>query len=179
MTIVLHIDASVGGAASASRAASAALVAEQQAETVITRDLAADPLPQITADWAAARLVPAGALSDADRAELALSDTLVAELDAADTIVIGLPIYNFGMPASLKAWVDLVARPKVTFQYGPYGPEGLLQGKRAIIAMASGGTSIDSPGDFASTHLTHVLKFLGIEDVTVVNAAEVVAAQAA
>ena len=179
MTTVLHIDASANLDSSTSRAASGQLVSDLAPTRVIRRDVAATPLQHIDGAWAAARLGAADEASDDDRARLALSDSLVRELQDADVVVIGLPVYNFGMPASLKAWVDLVARPKVTFQYGPYGPEGLLQGKRAIIAMASGGTSIDSPGDFASTHLTHVLKFLGIEDVTVVNAAEVVAAQAA
>lgn len=179
MTTLLHIDASVGGDASLSRQASARLVSGQGATRVITRDLAATPLPQITGEWAAARLVPADALSDAERAELELSDALVAELEAADTIVIGLPIYNFGMPASLKAWVDLVARPKRTFQYTETGPEGLLKGKRAIIAVASGGTKVGSDADFASTHLRFVLGFLGITDVEVVVAKDVLAATAA
>ena len=179
MTTVLHIDASANLATSQSRAASANLVAALAPAQVIRRDVSATPLPQIDGDWAAARLVPADVATDADRNRLALSDSLVVELQAADTIVIGLPVYNFGMPASLKAWVDLVARPKVTFQYGPNGPEGLLSGKRAIIAMASGGTKIGSAGDFASTHLTHVLNFLGISDVTVVNAAEVITDKAA
>lgn len=178
MTTVLHINASVGGDASLSRAASDQIVADQQAERVISRDVANETLPMITGEWAAARLVPAETLTDAERAELALSDTLVAELEAADTIVIGLPIYNFGMPASLKAWIDLVARPKRTFQYGPNGPEGLLKGKRAIIAVASGGTPVGSPADFASTHLTFVLGFMGITDVEVVAAKDILPAAA-
>jgi FMN-dependent NADH-azoreductase len=74
----------------------------------------------------------------------------VAELKAADTMVIGLPIYNFGVPAALKAWVDLVARAGVTFKYSEYGPKGLLEGKRAIVAVASGGTEAGSEIDFAT-----------------------------
>ena len=176
---ILHIDASVGGDTSISRAASAKIVAESGAARIITRDLSATPLPQIPGDWAAARLVAPKDRSPDQKAILAGSDALIAELQAADEIVIGLPIYNFGMPASLKAWVDLVARPGVTFRYTQTGPEGLLTGKRATIVVASGGTPIGGDWDFASTHLKHVLGFIGITDVTVVAAAEINAAKAA
>ena len=179
MSTLLHIDASVDLETSASRAASARLVADLAPSRVIRRDVASDPLPQIDGAWATARLVPANQASAHERATLALSDALVEELEAADTIVIGLPIYNFGMPASLKAWVDLVARPRRTFRYSANGPEGLLRGKRAIIAVASGGTRVGSATDFASTHLAQVLRFLGIEDVTVRDAADVTARKAA
>jgi len=170
---LLHIDASVAGDASVSRKATARLVADEQADRIIYRDLAADALPHITGDWADARLVPATERTTAQHDVLAQSDSLVDELQNADTIVIGLPIYNFGMPANMKAWVDLIARPKLTFTYTEKGPEGLLKGKKAIIAVAAGGTQIDSPADFASTHLKFVLGFLGITDVTVLNARDV------
>lgn len=176
---VLHIDASGTLDGSATRAATAQIVADLNADEVISRDLAKTPLPQIDAAWIAARLVPAETLSDADRETLALSDSLVAELKEADTIVIGLPIYNFGMPAALKAYIDLVARPKVTFAYTEGGPVGLLEGKKAIVAVASGGTPIDSDWDFATPHMRQVLGFLGITDVTVVNARDVAEAKAA
>jgi len=179
MSTILHIDASVAAEASASRAASAQLVADMKPGRVIRRDAIAEPLTFVDDAWAKARMVPADELSDPDRATLALSDTLVPELEPAATIVPGTPAYHFGMPASLKAWVDLVARPKRTFQYGPQGPEGLLKGKKAIIVVASGGTKIGSPSDFASTHLTFVLGFLGITDVTVLNAADVIGKNAA
>lgn len=167
---LLHIDASVAGDDSVTRKATAHIVADEQADTIIYRDLAADALPHVTGDWADARLVPATERTDAQHAVLAQSDSLVDELQRADTIVIGLPIYNFGMPANMKAWIDLIARPQLTFAYTENGPEGLLKGKKAIIAVASGGTPIDSPADFASTHLKFVLGFLGITDVTVMNA---------
>ena len=176
---VLHIDASGRLETSVSRMASAKLVADLNAETIIYRDVGANPLPQIDDAWIAARLVPASEQSDADRASLALSDTLVAELQAADTVVIGMPMYNFGMPAALKAWVDLVCRPKQTFAYMPGGPVGLLDGKRAIVTVASGGVPVESPADFATPHLLEVLRFIGITDVTVLPAKDVVAAQAA
>ena len=172
---VLHIDASGSTSGSATRAATAKLVSDLSPASVIARDLTATPLPHVNDTWIASRLVAQDSQSTEDRNVLALSDTLVAELNAADTIVIGLPVYNFGMPAALKAWVDLVARPKVTFAYTESGPAGLLKGKRAIVAVASGGTEIDGPGDYATPHLRKVLAFLGITDVTVVSAKEVTA----
>ncbi|ABV92103.1 FMN-dependent NADH-azoreductase 1 [Dinoroseobacter shibae DFL 12 = DSM 16493] len=104
------------------------------------------------------------------RAVLALSDSLVAELQAADTVLITLPIWNFGIPSTLKAWIDQVARAGVTFRYTPDGPVGLLEGKRAILAVASGGTEVGSAIDFATDYLRHVLGFIGIHEVEIVAA---------
>ena len=95
---------------------------------------------------------------------------MIEELKSADTIVIGVPIYNFGIPARLKAWIDLVARAGVTFRYTEAGPQGLLENKRAIIATASGGVPVGSPADFATTYLKQVLAFIGITDVTIIAA---------
>jgi FMN-dependent NADH-azoreductase len=85
-----------------------------------------------------------------------------------------MPMYNFGMPAALKAWIDLIARPKVTFAYTEGGPVGLLEGKRAIVAVASGGVPVGAPIDFATPHLQQVLKFVGIDDITVHTAKDLV-----
>ncbi|MCZ4263296.1 NAD(P)H-dependent oxidoreductase, partial [Limimaricola sp. G21655-S1] len=85
--------------------------------------------------------------SDEQKATLALSDSLIDELKEADTVVIGVPLYNFTIPTTLKAGIDLVARVGVTFQYTETGPEGLLKGKRAILAVASGGTEAGSDID--------------------------------
>ena len=171
-TLVL-INASSVLTGSASRTAADFIVSQQGADTVINRDLAQTSLPIIDEAWVNARLVPADEKSEDDKAILALSDTLVDELKTADTIVIGMPIYNFGMPASLKAWVDLVARPKVTFEYTSDGPRGLLEGKSAIVVYASGGVPMNSPVDFATPHMKTVLGFLGITDVRFVTAAEI------
>ena len=176
---VLVINASGSLEGSATRAATSQLVASLSPTKVISRDLAETPLPQIDEAWIKSRLVPADQQSDADRDTLALSDELIAEIKAADVIVIGLPVYNFGMPAALKAYIDLIARPRVTFAYTEGGPVGLLEGKRAIVAVASGGTKIDSAGDFATPHLRHVLGFIGIDDVTVHAAQDLLAAEAA
>lgn len=167
---VLHIDASARRRDSVTRELSARIVAQHEQAHVITRDLAENPLPHINEDWVTANFTPHEARSDAQRATLAQSDALVNELEAADAIVIGLPIYNFGVPAALKAWIDLVARAGRTFRYTENGPEGLLGGKQAIIAVASGGTEVGSDIDFATPYIRHALGFLGITDIAVVAA---------
>lgn len=172
MTNILQIDASAHQTTSTSRAASVKLVADLGG-TVTHRDLTAFPLPQIDGAWADARLIDPAKRSDDDKARLELSDTLVGELQAADTIIIGTPIYNFTAPASLKAWMDLVARPGVTFTYSENGPKGLLEGKKVIVVVASGGTAIGSDYDYLTPHLRFFLGFIGITDVEFVNAAEV------
>lgn len=179
MTVVLHIDASVALDSSLSRAASARLVEGLAPSRVIRRDVVTDPLPYVDDTWAKARLMAPQDRSDADKAALTLSDSLIDEIMQADVLVFGLPIYNFGMPASLKAWVDLVARPGVTFHYTAEGPRGLIAGKRAVIAVASGGTPTGSDWDYASTHLRHVLGFLGITEVEVLGAKDVLQPRAA
>jgi FMN-dependent NADH-azoreductase len=137
--------------------------------TVTTRDLA-DGVPLIDEAWIGSAYTPPAGRTAEQRERLALSDTLVAELQAADTLVIGLPIYNFGVPAAFKAWIDQVARAGVTFEYSPQGPKGLLQGKRAIVAVASGGTEAGSELDFATGFARQVLGFIGITDVEFVTA---------
>ncbi|WP_397542617.1 NAD(P)H-dependent oxidoreductase [Roseovarius salis] len=167
---LLHIDASARREGSVTRDLTARIVDRFPRAAVIRRDLAENPVPQITEDWVTANFTPAEERTPDQHGTLAQSDTLVAELEQADTLVIGLPVYNFGLPAALKAWIDQVARAGVTFRYTANGPEGLLTGKRAIIAMASGGTEAESAIDFATPYLRHMLAFLGITDVTVVAA---------
>ncbi len=89
---------------------------------------------------------------------------------AANTVVIGMPIYNFSMPAGFKAWSDLAARVGETFKYSENGPVGLLEGKKAYVAIASGGTKVDSEIDFLTPWLRHYLNFIGIDDVEIVQA---------
>ena len=169
----LHIDSSARLQGSASRDLSAQLVAKFGGP-VIRRDLR-DALPQITEDWVNANFTPADQRDDAQADSLALSDLLVQELKDADTIVIGLPVYNFGVPAAVKAWIDLVARAGVTFRYSDTGPVGLLSGKRAILAVATGGTRVGSDVDFATGYMKHILGFIGISDVQVIAADRVMA----
>ena len=172
MTAILRIDASARNSGSISRDLTDRIVAKLSAEadaTVATRDLASG-LPQVDSDWIAANFTPADQRNDAQKATLALSDSLVAEVQAADVLVIGLPIYNFGVPSTLKAWIDMIARAGVTFRYTEKGPVGLLEGKRAIVAVASGGTKMGSDMDFATGYIRHVMGFIGITQVDFVAA---------
>ena len=166
---ILRIDASARRTGSVSRDLTDSIIARYEAPTVITRDLA-NPIPLIDEDWIGANFTPADDRTPEEAAKLALSDELVAELQAADTLVIGLPIYNFSVPAALKAWIDQIARAGVTFRYSAEGPIGLLEGKRAIVAVASGGTEAGSDIDFATGYIRHVLGFIGITDVVFVKA---------
>lgn len=171
MTTLLRIDASARRTGSVSRELTDAIVSKLAAETVITRDLAADPLPQLDEGFVTlTKGADAGTLTDAQQDMLALSDQLIGELRRADTVVIGVPVYNFGVPAALKAWIDLVARAGETFRYTAAGPEGLLTGKRVILAVASGGTEAGSPIDFATPYMRHVLGFMGLTEVDLVTA---------
>ena len=137
---------------------------------VTTRNLAANDLPFVSAERFGANLTPAADRTPQQADLAAVADTLIAELQAADTIVIASPVYNFGPPATLKAWADLVARAGTTFRYTATGPEGLLTGKKAYITIASGGTPMGSDIDFMSRWLIFFLGFLGITDVTMVAA---------
>lgn len=174
MNNILYITASIrSDQDSVSRGIGQRMVESLAAKTgaaVTTRDLAANDLPFVSAERFGANLTPAADRTP-EQAELAaIADTLIAELQAADTIVIASPIYNFGPPATLKAWADLVARAGTTFQYTATGPEGLLKGKRAYLAIASGGTPVGSDVDFMTRWLTFFLGFLGITDVEMVYA---------
>lgn len=133
------------------------------------RDLG-NGVPLVDEAWIGANFTPADERSPEQRAVLEFSDTLIAELQAADVIVIGSPIYNFGIPAVLKAWIDMIARARVTFRYTDKGPEGLLKGKKAYIVIASGGVPVDSESDFATPYLRQALGFVGITDVDVIAA---------
>lgn len=167
---VLRVDASARHEGSATReiadAVVNALTSGSADATVVTRDVATG-LPFLDSTWIGANFTPADDRSGDQKAALALSDELIAELRAADAIVIGVPIYNFGVPAALKAWIDLIARAGETFRYTEEGPAGLLEGKKAYLVVGSGGTPAGSDWDYASTYMKHVLGFIGVTDVTV------------
>ena len=166
---VLNIQASARHDGSVTRQLSDKILTEIAADQTITRDLATG-LPLLDAAWLAANFTLADDRTDVQRETLALSDSLITEIKQADTIVIGSPVYNFSVPAVLKAWIDQIARVGVTFKYTPDGPVGLLSGKRAIIVIASGGTPIGSDIDYASGYLKHIMGFIGITDVTIIAA---------
>ena len=166
---ILRIDASARHSGSTTRTLSDELIKELNPVTVKVRDLA-DGLPFIDEEWVGANFTPAETRTEAQKEKLQLSDQLIDELFEANTIVLGVPTYNFGIPASLKAWVDLIARARVTFRYTDNGPEGLLTGKKAYIVFASGGTPVGSGYDFATSYLKHILAFVGITDINIIAA---------
>ncbi|MCA0902523.1 FMN-dependent NADH-azoreductase [Qipengyuania aquimaris] len=173
MSTILHITASIRDGESVSRSLGTKLVenlAAKQDAQVVTRDLAKNDIPFIDAERFAANLAPYAERSPEQHELAKVADELIEELKAADTIVFSVPVYNFAVPATVKAWADLVARAGTTFQYTANGPEGLLTGKKAYIAIASGGTPIGSEIDFMSPWLKFFLGFLGITDVEMVAA---------
>ena len=176
MSHILRIDASARHAGSTTRQLAdklvARLVEQGYGASVTVRDLAQTPPALLTENWVGANVTDDADRSADQQAALAASDELIGELEAADTIVIGVPLYNFAVPASLKAWIDLIARARRTFRYTEGGPEGLLKGKKAYLVVATGGVPVGSDYDFATGYLRHVLGFVGITDVTVIDAGQ-------
>ncbi len=176
MSTVLVVNSSASGDASVSRSlvrqAVSRLLAQDPTLRVVTRDLGASPVPHLTAETVTG-VRGAEATTEAEAAARALSDALIAELEAADVIVIGAPMYNFGIPSTLKAWFDHVLRAGRTFRYSAAGPEGLLKGKRAIVVESRGGLYSEGPAqamDGQEPHLRTMLGFMGITDVAFVRA---------
>lgn len=170
---VLRIDSSARRQGSTTRELADRLVEQIASEAgaieLTVRDVA-QGLPFIDEEWIGANFTDAAERSERQRQVLALSDSLVAELKQADVLVIGAPMYNFGIPAALKAWIDMVARARLTFRYGENGPVGLLGGKRVYLILATGGVAVGSGVDFASAYLRHALAFMGMTDVAVIAA---------
>lgn len=170
---ILRIDASARHQGSVSRELGNQLVRHLQhqhgASSLVERDLA-QGLPLLDETWIGANFTARDERDSGQQEALSLSDSLIDEIRAADRIVITVPVYNFGIPAALKAWVDLVCRVGETFRYTPEGPRGLLDDRPTYLLMASGGTRIGSEIDFASGYLRHVLGFIGIKDVRIVAA---------
>ena len=137
---------------------------------VISRDLAVSEIPHLTAERFEA-FGTAPAERTGNQAEIVTeSDELIAELESADIIVMGLPMYNFGIPSTLKAWIDHVARAGKTFEYTESGPLGLLADRPVVIFAARGGLYKDTPRDTQSAYITHFLNFIGIRDIEFVYA---------
>lgn len=166
---ILHINSSARIAASNTRIIGNYLVNKLN-QPVISRDLVQQALPPISGQ----DLIAVHGSSDSQRpslqAQLALSDELIAELKRADTLVLAAPMYNFGIPASLKQWIDAICRAGHSFTYTDQGPIGLVDVNQAIIITSSGGTPIGSESDFASRYLEHICRFIGIKDVFHIDA---------
>lgn len=140
-------------------------------EAVLTvRDLARNAPAVLDETALQALFTPAEQRSAQQAARVALDDALIAEIQAADVVVLGVPMYNFGVPAQLKNWIDAISRAKVTFQYTEQGPQGLLQGKKVYVVLTRGGRYRNTPADTQVPYLKTVLAFLGMTDVQFVYA---------
>ena len=151
-------------------AITARLKAANPAAVVELRDLAANPHPVLDEAALGALFTPAEQRTPEQAARVALDDALIAQVQSADAIVLGVPMYNFGVPVQLKTWIDAIARAGVTFRYTENGPEGLLKGKKVYVALARGGIYRDTPADSQVPYLKGVLGFLGMTDVEFIYA---------
>ncbi len=137
---------------------------------VVVRDLGREPVAHLTAERLRAFATAPEQRTPGQQLAAAESDALIDELRAADVLVIGLPMYNFGVPSTLKAYFDHVARAGITFRYTETGPVGLLSGKRAVVFATRGGRHAGTPGDLQSAYVRQFLGFIGITDVEFVYA---------
>ena len=173
MNNVLQINTSARAAGQANRLADDFVQAwhnQHPQDHIVLRDLTTQPVPHLDERTLNAFFTPPEQ-RDADlQAAVRLSDELIAEIQAADVIVIGVPMYNFGIPSTLKAYFDHIARAGITFRYTTNGPEGLLKGKRAVILAARGGIYSGTPKDTQSAYLRDILAFVGITEVEFIYA---------
>ena len=170
---ILHLISSPRGAASFSIKLSNAIVEKLQAKnadsTVKVHSLVNTPFPHLEEAHLNSFFTPAESRSPEQAEAVKHSDEAIAELFDADAIVIGAPMYNFGIPSTLKAWIDHIARAGITFKYGENGPEGLVKNKKVYLAISTGGVYSERPMkvyDFTEPYLRAVLGFLGMTDVT-------------
>ncbi len=174
MNTLLHIKASLFADQGQSSQLSDAYVAnwrERHADgQVITRDFARTPMPHLDGATFQAFLTPATQRNAEQQAAVDWSDSLIAELALSDLLVIGLPMYNLGMPSMLKAWFDHVMRAGKTFRYTEAGPQGLLQGKKALVFATRGGRYAGTAGDVQTQYVRKLLAFMGITEVEFVYA---------
>jgi FMN-dependent NADH-azoreductase len=171
---ILQINSSSRPDASHSSRLAASIVerlrARQLDATVTLRDLGRNPLSELDEPALQALFTPAEQRTAEQNARVAIDDALIAEIQAADVLVLGVPMYNFGVPAQLKNWIDAIARAKVTFTYSEKGPVGLLTGKKVYVALTRGGLYRNTPADTQVPYLKTVLAFLGMTDVQFVYA---------
>lgn len=160
---ILQVDSSILGDNSVSRSLVQQLtdtLAEQNNAKVITRDVAANPLPHLDGE----------VLGNIAKGEAKLADAIIEEAQQADIIVIGAPMYNFFIPSQLKTWFDYLARAKVTFEYTANGPKGLLTNKKVYVVTTRGGQHKDSKSDVLTPYLKIMLGFVGLNDVEFIYA---------
>jgi FMN-dependent NADH-azoreductase len=183
MQTLLQINASIfSSGGQSSRLADRFVAAWRSANPggkVVVRDLARDPVPHIDAERFGAFIADAGARTSAQRAVVAHSDALIDEVRRADVVVIGLPMYNFGVPSTLKAYFDHIARAGVTFRYTEKGPVGLLTGKKVYVFAARGGLYSGTPRDTQTPYVRDFLAFLGMNDIEFIYAEGLAISEAA
>jgi len=172
MKTVLQINTSLFGEHGQSSRLAASLVEQLLGpnDRLIQRDLAVDPVPHLTAQRFSAFTTAEAERTAEQREVAAYSDRLIDELRAADVVVLGLPMYNFGVPSSLKAYFDHVARAGVTFRYTAQGPQGLLTGKKGYVLATRGGFYRGTSRDSQSSYVRDFFAFLGIDDVEFIYA---------
>ncbi|NTE03170.1 FMN-dependent NADH-azoreductase [Agrobacterium tumefaciens] len=177
MSKILHVISSPRGEASNSIKLANAIIdqlrAQDPAAAVAVKDLTKAPFPHLEEAHLNAFFTPIEHHTEENKAAISHSNQAIQEIMDADVLVIGAPMYNFGIPSVLKAWFDHIARAGITFKYGANGPEGLVTGKKAYIAVSTGGiySSGDAAGyDFVAPYIKAFLGFIGITDVTVVRA---------
>ena len=178
MPTLLHVDSSPLGEASISRQLTSEFVSNWKKANpngkVIVRDLSTTKLQPVTGEWVGAAYTPEDARTPVQRELLGVSDALIAELQEADEYVFGVPMHNFGIPSTLKLWIDLIARVGKTFSYAGGTPEGLLKGKKATFVVASGGVydaaTAMAAFNFVEPYLRTVFGFLGITETRFINA---------
>ena len=174
VTQILRIDASGRKLGSLSREIADNLIVRLEKKhspaTVITRDLIDSQLPFVNGEIINAFFTPAAERTKAQKQRLEISHTLIEELNSANIVVLAVPIYNFSIPAVLKAWIDLVCRPGVTFKFTENGPVGLIENCQTYIIATSGGTEVGSNIDFMSEYLEYILSYMGIENSKIIRA---------
>jgi FMN-dependent NADH-azoreductase len=171
---ILQVNSSARSEGSHSTKLANALVKRIRADNLgaalTLRDLSRTPHPHLDESTLQALFMPADQRTPQHTERIALDDTLIAEVQAADVLVLGVPMYNFGVPAQLKNWIDAIARAQVTFRYTANGPEGLLKGKKVFVALTRGGLYRNTPTDTQVPYLKTIFGFLGMTDVQFVYA---------
>ncbi len=167
---VLQINCGINGKESNSTKLANYITKNLNPSCVNIRDLNENKIPHLNSEVVGAFYTPEKEVTEDQKKSLTLSDTLISEINNSDIVVIGVPMYNFGIPSTLKAWIDQIARVGKTFRYTENGPEGLIKNKKVIIAAARGGFYKDSESDVQSEYLKLVLGFLGIKDIEFVYA---------
>ena len=173
MNSILLIKSSLNGEQSHSNTLSQSLVKQLNAKgnvTIVRRDLAKDNLPHLTQAEMGAWMTDIAQRSQEQTDLATISDDLIEELKNSDTIVVAMPMYNYGVPSTFKAWVDRVARAGITFQYTENGPAGLIKDKTVIVVASRGGIYAGTQKDSQTQYLKDVFSFMGMEDITFIYA---------